>query len=116
MAYKNILVETHGRVGLITLNRPKALNALCRALIAELSQALDAFIADDGIGAIVFTGSEKAFAAGADIKEIRELTVAQAHEQTFTNTWECISRCNKPTIAASPCAAISSHNFGSSFM
>ncbi|PCJ57706.1 MAG: enoyl-CoA hydratase [Rhodospirillaceae bacterium] len=100
MAYENILVETHGRVGLITLNRPKALNALCRALITDLSQALDAFIADDGIGAIVLTGNEKAFAAGADIKEIRDMTVAQAHEQTFTNTWECISRCNKPTIAA----------------
>ncbi len=100
MTYKNILVETRGRVGLITLNRPEALNALCAALIAELSQALDAFIEDDGIGAIVLTGSEKAFAAGADIKEIRLMTPAEAHARTFTNTWECISRCNKPTIAA----------------
>lgn len=100
MTYENILVETRGRVGLITLNRPKALNALCRALISDLNHALDAFLADDGIGAIVLTGSEKAFAAGADIKEVRALTPAQAHEQTFTDTWEGVSRCNKPTIAA----------------
>ncbi|MCE2509433.1 MAG: enoyl-CoA hydratase/isomerase family protein [Alphaproteobacteria bacterium] len=100
MAYENILVETRGRVGLITLNRPNALNALCRALIAEVSQALDAFMADDGVGAIVLTGSEKAFAAGADIKELLQMTATEAHELTFTEDWECISRCNKPTIAA----------------
>ena len=67
MAYENILVETRGRVGLVTLNRPKALNALNDALMDELGDALKAFDADDGIGAIVVTGSEKAFAAGADI-------------------------------------------------
>ncbi|MGB1547678.1 MAG: enoyl-CoA hydratase-related protein [Alphaproteobacteria bacterium] len=100
MAYENILVETRGRVGLITLNRPKALNALCRALIAEVNEALDGFIADDGIGAIVLTGSEKAFAAGADIKELRQMTSTEAHAVTFTEDWECIARCNKPTIAA----------------
>ena len=100
MAYENIRVETRGRVGLIVLNRPDALNALCRALIAEVSQALDGFMADDGIGAIVLTGSEKAFAAGADIKELRQITPAEAHAVTFTNDWECVARCNKPTIAA----------------
>ena len=67
MSYENILVETHGPVGLIRLNRPQALNALCAALIDDLGQALDAFEADDAIGAIVLTGSDKAFAAGADI-------------------------------------------------
>lgn len=67
MAYENILVETRGRVGLVTLNRPKALNALNDALMDELGAALKAFDADDDIGAIVVTGSEKAFAAGADI-------------------------------------------------
>ena len=67
MAYENILVETRGRVGLITLNRPKALNALNDALIDELGEALHAFDADDEIGAMIITGSEKAFAAGADI-------------------------------------------------
>jgi len=68
MAYENILVETQGAVGLIRLNRPKALNALCAALIRELGQALDAFEADAAIGAVVITGSDKAFAAGADIR------------------------------------------------
>ena len=72
MSYDNILVETRGAVGLITLNRPKALNALCDALVRELGRALDAFEADDAIGAVVITGSEKAFAAGADIKEMAE--------------------------------------------
>ena len=70
MAYENILVETKGRVGIIRLNRPKALNALCDALVRELGRALDGFEADANIGAIVLTGSEKAFAAGADIKEM----------------------------------------------
>ena len=71
MSYDNIIVETHGKVGLIRLNRPKALNALIAALIAELNGALAAFEADEAIGAIVLTGSEKAFAAGADIKEMQ---------------------------------------------
>ena len=68
MSYETILVETKGRVGLVTLNRPNALNALNNALVTELNTALDAFEADANIGAIVITGSEKAFAAGADIK------------------------------------------------
>ena len=70
MPYENILVETHGHVGLIKLNRPKALNALSDALVTELAAAVDAFEADDEIGCIVLTGSERAFAAGADIKEM----------------------------------------------
>ena len=71
MTYENILVETRGNVGLITLNRPDALNALNSALIEDLYQALVAFEADDNIGCMVLTGSEKAFAAGADIKEMQ---------------------------------------------
>ena len=74
MSYENILVETKGRVGLITLNRPNALNALNNALVAELNTALDGFEADANIGAIVITGSDKAFAAGADIKEMQPKT------------------------------------------
>ena len=73
MAFETILVETRGKVGLITLNRPQALNALNTALLNEVNQALDAFEADSDIGCIVITGSEKAFAAGADIKEMAEL-------------------------------------------
>ena len=78
MAYENILVETRGNVGLITLNRPKALNALSAGLIADLGAALDAFEADANVGAIVLTGSERAFAAGADIKELLECGPAEA--------------------------------------
>ena len=72
MSYENIITEARGKVGLITLNRPKALNALNDKLIDELGAALDAFEADDGIGCIVLTGSEKAFAAGADIGAMSE--------------------------------------------
>ncbi|MCK5273507.1 MAG: enoyl-CoA hydratase/isomerase family protein, partial [Alphaproteobacteria bacterium] len=71
MSFENIIVEKREAVGLITLNRPQALNALCNALIAELGQALDDMEADDAIGCVVLTGSEKAFAAGADIKEMQ---------------------------------------------
>ena len=74
MAYENIIVKTVGRVGQITLNRPKALNALSSALIGELNEALEKFEADETIGCIVITGSEKAFAAGADIKEMQSKT------------------------------------------
>jgi enoyl-CoA hydratase len=74
MVFETILVETRDRVGLITLNRPQALNALNSALLNEVNQALDTFEADQNIGCIVITGSEKAFAAGADIKEMAELT------------------------------------------
>ncbi|EPY03428.1 enoyl-CoA hydratase [Magnetospirillum fulvum] len=101
MAYENITVETRRHVGLITLNRPKALNALCSALVRELGQALDAFEADDEIGAIVLTGSEKAFAAGADIKEMASKTFIDAYLADFiTNGWERITTCRKPVVAA----------------
>jgi len=101
MAYENITVETRGKVGLIALNRPQALNALCTALLKELNQALDAFEADDAIGAIVITGSEKAFAAGADIKEMQNLTWPGTYVDDFiTRDWERIARCRKPVIAA----------------
>ncbi|MCK0209127.1 enoyl-CoA hydratase [Starkeya koreensis] len=100
MAYDNILVETNGRVGVITLNRPKALNALNAALIGELGHALDAFEADAGIGAIVLTGSERAFAAGADIKEMQPLLFPATYTEDFITSWERLSRCRKPVIAA----------------
>ena len=101
MAYENIIVETKGRVGLITLNRPKALNALNPALISELAEALDTFEADDAIGAMVLTGSEKAFAAGADIKEMKDNTFASNYMNNFiTIGWERVADCRKPVIAA----------------
>jgi enoyl-CoA hydratase len=100
MTFETILVETRGRVGLITLNRPQALNALNDQLIQELNQALDAFEADEGIGAMVVTGSEKAFAAGADIKEMQAKTYMEAYKSDFIASWERISRCRKPVIAA----------------
>ena len=100
MAYENILVETHGKVGLIRLNRPKALNALSAGLIADLNAALAAFAADAGIGAIVLTGSEKAFAAGADIKEIEGLSFASAFLGDPFVPWEYVTKVRKPVIAA----------------
>jgi enoyl-CoA hydratase len=101
MTYQNILVETRGAVGLITLNRPQALNALCDALIRELGAALDGFENDSAIGAIVLTGSEKAFAAGADIKEMAGKTFVECYIEDFiTNGWERITTCRKPIIAA----------------
>jgi enoyl-CoA hydratase len=101
MAYENITVETRGRVGLITLDRPKALNALCAALIAELAQAVDDFEADSEIGCMVVTGSEKAFAAGADIKEMKDKSYMDAYKEDFiTVGWERLSQTRKPVIAA----------------
>jgi len=100
MAYENILVETRGNVGIITLNRPSALNALNSALIEDLNQALDGFEADDNIGCIVVTGSEKAFAAGADIKEMQSKTYMDVYKGDFIGRWEQLSRTRKPTIAA----------------
>ncbi len=100
MAYENIVVETHGKVGLIRLNRPKALNALSRGLIADLNAALKTFEADEGVGAIVLTGSEKAFAAGADIKELAELTFTGAFLSDPFVAWEYVSKVRKPVIAA----------------
>ncbi|MGE3229280.1 MAG: enoyl-CoA hydratase [Hyphomicrobium sp.] len=100
MAYETIITEIKGRVGLITLNRPSALNALNEQLIGELNQALDGFEADAEIGAIVVTGSEKAFAAGADIKEMQAKTYMEAFKGDFIASWERITRCRKPVIAA----------------
>jgi len=101
MAYENIIVETRAPVGLITLNRPKAMNALNSALMDELAQAVDAFEADDEIGAIVVTGNEKAFAAGADIKEMQSKSYMDVYMEDFiTRQWERVSTCRKPVIAA----------------
>jgi len=101
MAYENILVEKRDGVGVVTLNRPQALNALCAALIAELSDALDALETDDEVGCILLTGSEKAFAAGADIKEMQEKTFMEAYQQDFiTDGWERLAETRKPVIAA----------------
>ncbi len=101
MPYENIIVEIRGPVGLVTLSRPKAMNALCAALIRELGAALDTLEADDEIGAIVLTGSEKAFAAGADIKEMASKTYMDAYLQDFiTIGWERVTKCRKPIIAA----------------
>ncbi len=101
MSYNNITVETRGQVGLITLDRPEAMNALNAELIAEMGCALDQFEDDDNIGAIVVSGSDKAFAAGADIKEMRHKTFAEAYLEDFiTSGWERITTCRKPVIAA----------------
>jgi enoyl-CoA hydratase len=100
MAYETILTETRGRVGLVTLNRPKQLNALSPELIGELTTALEAFEADRGIGAIVITGSEKAFAAGADIKAMAEKSYLDAYMEDFIASWSAVAECRKPVIAA----------------
>jgi enoyl-CoA hydratase len=100
MTYENILVETHGKVGLIKLHRPHALNALSAGLIEDLNKALEAFEADKAIGAIVLTGSEKAFAAGADIKEMQDKTFADVFIEDFISKWENVAKTRKPVIAA----------------
>ena len=101
MAYETIIVETKGRVGLVKLNRPNALNALNAQLIDELSTALDGFEADEGIGCIVITGSEKAFAAGADIKEMQPKTFIDMFSSDFAAIGgDRVATCRKPTIAA----------------
>ena len=100
MSHEMILVETHGRVGLIKLNRPQALNALCDQLMSELGAQLKAFDADPAIGAIVVTGSEKAFAAGADIKEMQNRTYPGTLLQDFIAPWEIVTTIRKPVIAA----------------
>jgi len=101
MTYENILVETRGKVGLLTLNRPKAMNALSPDLMRELGEALLQFEADEDIGAMVITGSEKAFAAGADIKAMREWGYMDVYKSDYiTAEWETVARCRKPVIAA----------------
>ena len=101
MAYEHILVEIRGPVGLIKLNRPKAMNALCADLAREIAEAVDAYEKNDAIGALVVTGSEKAFCAGADIKEMQSQTYMDVYKEDFiTVNWERLSQCRKPVIAA----------------
>jgi enoyl-CoA hydratase len=101
MAYENIVVETRGRVGFITLNRPKQLNALNDALMNELQSALSEFDADEAIGAIVITGSERAFAAGADVGAMKDWSYMDVYNTDFiTRNWERIRTVRKPVIAA----------------
>src|SRR5690554_2315245 len=101
MTYENIQVEPREGVGIITLHRPQALNALCTPLVEEVGQALRAFDEDAAIGCIVLTGSEKAFAAGADIKEMKDKSYQDVVAEDFiTGTWEVITTIRKPVIAA----------------
>ena len=100
MTYQNIVVETKGRVGVIRLNRPNALNALNRALIGELAKAIAAYEADDGIGCLLITGNEKAFAAGADIKEMADKSFIDVYLGNFAADWDAAARARKPIVAA----------------
>jgi enoyl-CoA hydratase len=100
MVYENIIVETKGRVGIIRLNRPQALNALNRALVTELFQAIDGFEADEGIGCMLLTGNDKAFAAGADIKEMADKTFIEAYLGNFCADWNRAALARKPMVAA----------------
>ena len=100
MSYENIIVETRGRVGIIRLNRPQALNALNKALIAELTRAVEAFDADDKIGCILITGNDKAFAAGADIKEMADKPFIEAYLGDFVSNWNAVAHARKPVVAA----------------
>jgi len=100
MNYETILLETHGRVGLITLNRPQALNALNAQIVSELNHALDGLEADSNIGCIVLTGSKKAFAAGADIKEMADAGTIEMLQRGAHKLWRTIAGCPKPVIAA----------------
>jgi len=101
MAYENILVEKNGRVGIVRLNRPKQLNALNDALMDELGQALAGFDADEGIGAMVLTGSDKAFAAGADIAAMKDWGYMDVYKGDYiTRNWERLRAIRKPVIAA----------------
>ena len=101
MAYKTIQVKTEGRVGVVTLNRPEALNALCDELTTELAKALADFESNEDIGCVVLTGSKKAFAAGADIKELQARDQVGLYMQDpFEKTWEAVARFRKPIIAA----------------
>jgi enoyl-CoA hydratase len=100
MAYETILVETRGRVGLVTLNRPQALNALNSTLVGEINAALDGFEADPSVGCVVITGSDKAFAAGADIKEMAGLAYPQTYLDDFITAWDRVANRRKPIVAA----------------
>jgi enoyl-CoA hydratase len=98
--YETILVSTKGKVGVTTLNRPQALNALNAQLISDLNRALDAFEADSSIGCIVVTGNERAFAAGVDIKEMHTKTFVEAYGSDFVAPFDRIGHCRKPVVAA----------------
>ena len=100
MTYQNIIVETRGKIGIIRLNRPQALNALNAALIGELTAAVQAFEADAGIACLIVTGSEKAFAAGADIKEMADKSYMDAFMGDFAAGWDALARVRKPVVAA----------------
>jgi enoyl-CoA hydratase len=100
MPYQNILVESKGRVGIIRLNRPQALNALNSALMVELGQALDAYDTDPAIGCLLITGNDKAFAAGADIKEMAEKSFIDVYLGNFAIRWDCAAQARKPIVAA----------------
>ncbi|MAU98075.1 MAG: enoyl-CoA hydratase [Fulvimarina sp.] len=100
MSYETIKVETRGRVGLLTFNRPKALNALSQQTMREVVQALKGFQADARIGAVVLTGSEKAFAAGADIKDMQGMDFTDALSADLWGEWEDLGEFRKPTVAA----------------
>jgi len=98
--YENIVTRIEGRVGVAQLNRPKALNALNRELMTELMTALEAFDADPAIGCMVVTGSARAFAAGADIKEMADATPARMMTGSFIDLWDRLHHISKPVIAA----------------
>jgi enoyl-CoA hydratase len=98
--YETLLTETRGAVAIVTLNRPKALNALNSTLMTELTDALSTLARDDKIGAVVLTGSEKAFAAGADIKEMQSIDFVDAYRRDFISGWEGVAAFRKPLIAA----------------
>ncbi|WP_127520300.1 enoyl-CoA hydratase [Mesorhizobium sp. Z1-4] len=100
MAYETILTETRGKVGLITLNRPKALNALNTTVMAEVIEVAERFDKDAKVGAIVITGSEKAFAAGADIKQMQSKSYMDTFSEDFFADWDALTRVRKPIIAA----------------
>ena len=100
MTYETLLLETRGRVAIITLNRPQALNALNSTVLAEMRQLLGELQADEGIGAVVLTGSEKAFAAGADIKEMQSLEFVDAYRGDLFSGWDDVAGFCKPMIAA----------------
>jgi enoyl-CoA hydratase len=100
MAYEHILVETRGAVGIVRLDRPEALNALSAGMIAEIVRAIDGFEADRKISAVIITGSDKAFAAGADIKEMAELSFVEAYLQEHAAALERVAHARKPIVAA----------------
>src|SRR3954451_13967177 len=99
MAYETILVETRGRVGLVTLNRPQALNALNSTLVGEINAALDDFEADPSVGCVVITGSDTAFAAGANIKEMAGFAYPKTYLDDFITAWDRVANRRKPIVA-----------------